>query len=210
MNFDIIEVVLDKYISTFRLKEEEYDKDILIEHCADALKHIGAARIYSKKVEEIEVQNRIAKLPLDCEHIMSLEPVTQKYFENGPNFITIDVPNGTKLNLVYQAIPMDSRGYPLIPGSVEVSTAVMWYLAYIQSLGGLHRNLNVQYTESQWQWYCGAARAALNVLNINQTQNVYNDFVRLNPLKDQYYKEFSGVGKPNSFDPTKLLYSHRR
>lgn len=202
MNFDVVEVVIDKTIRTFNLREWQYDIEVCAEDIAEAIKLIGAAKLYEDKVKAIVINSKVGRLPLDCEHIKSLIPASKYYQESG-SFIQVDVPDGTQVMLSYQALPTDSRGYPLVPDNAAIREAIMWYLIKILILRGEMKRISFQQAESEWQWRCGSARAELNVLNLHQANRVYNDFVRLNPLKDVHEKDYTELGKPNTTDRTK-------
>lgn len=202
MNFDHVEVVIDKLVRTFKLREWVYDIEDIVEDVAEALKLIGAAKLYAEKVQSIEVNGKIAKIPRDCENIMSLIPVSQYYRESG-SYIEVDVPDGTKITMKYQAMPTDERGYPVVPDNAAVREAIMWYLVKILILQKEIASIPYNVAESEWNWRCGSARGELNALNLQQANRMYNDFVRLNPLKDVHDNNYEAIGRGNTLDRTK-------
>ena len=207
MNFDPIEVVVDKVVRTFRLREWAYDLEDMAEDIAEALKLIGANKLYSTRTVDLEVNGRVALLPRDCEFIKSVHPKDKYYKEEG-NYIVIDKSDGSIITLNYQAIPLDVRGFPLVPDNAPVREAIMWYIVKILVLQGVVNSVGFQYAEQEWQWRCGSARADLNVPDVQMMEKVYQDFVRLNPLKDEWIKNFEGIGKQNTFDREKLKRSY--
>jgi hypothetical protein len=202
MNYDIIEVVVDKLVRTFGLREWQEDMDIFVEDIAEALKLIGAAKVFSEVTIELPVNGRIVKLPLDCENIMHLIPTAQHYQEHG-GFIVVDKPDGTVVTLKYQAMPLDTRGWPLVPDNAAVREAIMWFLVKNLTLRGEVNKITFQMAEQEWQWRCLSARGDLNAMSLQGVNKVYNDFVRLNPIKDQHLKDYVGVGKHNTLDREK-------
>ena len=197
MNYDILEVVVDKTVRTFKLREWQEDMDVFVEDIAEALKLIGAAKIYAEVVIDLPVVGRMVKLPLDCENIMHLIPTAQSYQESG-SYLIVDKPDGTVVTLKYQAMPLDSRGWPLVPDNAAVREAIMWYLVKNLTLRGEVTRITYQMAEAEWQWRCLSARGDLNAMSLQAVNKVYNDFVRLNPIKDQHLKNYVNVGQHNT------------
>jgi len=64
MNYDTVEVVIDRLLRTFKLQEWQYDVDALVEDIAEALKLIGAQKIFAEVTVELPVVSKLVKLPL--------------------------------------------------------------------------------------------------------------------------------------------------
>lgn len=197
MNYDPVEVVIDQLIRKFRLREWQYDIEECVEDIAEALKFIGAQKIYHDETAVLVVNSMLAPLPKGCQHVKSLLPVSTPYKEQGP-FIQIDLPDGTEIGLSYQAMPLDTRGYPLMPDHPSVRAAVMWFLVNTLVLQGEIKHIPLAFADAEWHWRCRSARAYLNTWDLQQANKVYNDFVRLNPLKDVHLKEYVELGKHNT------------
>lgn len=199
MNYDVVEVVIDKTIRTFKLREWTYDIESVVEDISEALKLIGASKVYLHTTIDVTVAGKIAMLPRACEHVISLVPENLYFVERG-GYLEVDAPDGTVLSLKCQVMPVDERGYPLVPDEVEVREAIMWYIVKILILQGELKRIPYATAESEWQWRCGAARAALNVMNSQQVNKVYNDFVRLNPIKNSHANNYAEAGKGPTLD----------
>ena len=208
MIYETVEVVIDKTIRTHRLKEWQFDIEELVEDIAEALKLIGAAKVFEEKVATIEINGGYGPLPKDLQHIKSLLPTGLKYRESG-SFIEMDEADGTEVTLAYQAMPVDARGYILVPDNAAVREAIMWYLTKILILQGEIKKIPFQMAESEWQWRCGSARADLNTWSIQDANNAYQDFVRLNPAKDQHLRDYPNLGAGNTLDREKNLNEYR-
>lgn len=208
MMYDPVEVVIDRTISTFKLREWTYDLEELVEHIAEALKFIGAAKIYEEKVVNIPINGGYGPLPLDLQHIKHTIPTSIPYRESG-SFIEVDVADGTEITLAYQAMPVDTRGYVLVPDAVEVRGAIMWYLAKVLVLQREITHIPFSTAEAEWQWRCGSARAALNTWSLQDAYKVYQDFVRLNPAKDVHDNNYENTGKSNTLNRSKNLNEYR-
>jgi hypothetical protein len=198
MNYDVVEVVIDKLVRTFRLRDWQYDIEDIAEDIAEALKLIGAAKNYEPVTKTYLVTNRMIKLPIEAEHIMQVSPPVP-YREQG-RFIVIDLADNSPVTVTYQTLPTDERGFPIVPDNAAVREAIMWYLVKILTLQGEIKRIPFDAAEQEWQWRCGSARGELNVMGVQQWSQVANDFTRLNPLKDQHLKEYKEVGKPNTLD----------
>lgn len=199
MNYDVVETVIDGLIRTLRLRDWQYDLEECVEDLAEGLKLIGAAKIYAEKSVLLEFNGYVAKLPADCQHLKGPSPSGPRYRESG-NFIEMQVPDGTKVLFDYQAMPVDTRGYPLVPDAVEVRQALIWWMIRTLVLQGEVTHIPFGTADAEWDWRCGSARAALNVWSISDAAAAYNNFVRLNPLKNQHENDYISVGGSNTFD----------
>ena len=197
MNFDPLEIVLDLVIRRLRLKEWQYDVEDWAEDIGEGLRHIGAVKVYEQKIAELEVNNYSARIPKDCINIMHLDPMNKPYIESG-SFIQTDDPDGTIIKLVYQAMPVDVRGYPLVPDSTAVREALMWYCIKWMALRGEVKNVSFASADQEWQWSCGSAQAELNIMSLIRWNGVANDYTRLNPIKDAFANNLTEVGKDNN------------
>lgn len=209
MNYDVVEVVIDRLISTFKLRDWQYDLEDYVEEIAEGLKLIGAAKIYAEKSVLLEFNGYVAKLPRDCQHLKGPSPSGPRYRESG-NFVEMQVADGTKVLFNYQAMPVDTRGYPLVPDAVEVRQALVWWLARTLTLQGELTRISFSVADKEWDWRCGSARASLNVWSVADAAAAYNNFVRLNPLKMQHENDYIGVGKPNSTHRSRHLDDNNR
>jgi hypothetical protein len=179
MNFEIPEVVIGKLTGVFNLKEHQYDFDSLIEDIAEALKLIGAAKLFAIRQCNVTVENKTFRMPRDLESIRSVHPDIP--YQQIGEFVQIDIKDGETVQLEYQAMPVDERGYVLVPDNVVVREAVMWYLAKNLILGGTIKTVSYGFAEQEWQWRCGSAQATMNVMSISAWAKVQSDFVTLNP-----------------------------
>jgi hypothetical protein len=179
MNFEIPEVVINKLISTFGIKEHQYDFDVLVEDIAEGLKLIGAAKLFAIRHCDITVENKTFRMPRDLESVRSIYPDIP--YQQIGEFIQVDVQDGQVVQLEYQAMPVDERGYVLVPDNVVVREAIMWYLAKILILRGEIKTVGYGFAEQEWQWRCGSAQATMNVMGISAWAKVQRDFVSLNP-----------------------------
>ena len=204
MNFDTVEVVIQRLIHTFKLRDWQYDIEDLVEDIAEALKHIGAASLYVDEIVDITINQNMGKLPSGVQNVKHLLPITTPFKLMG-GFVVVNAQDGAVIQAKCQMMPTDPRGYPLVPDNVAVREAIMWYLAKILILQKEIVTIGWQTAEQEWQWRCGSARAELNVMNIHEWSGVANDFTRLNPIKDIHRKEYVEMGKSNTLNRDRAL-----
>jgi len=186
MRYTVVEVVIDKLVTTLRLREWQYDIEEIVEHIAEALRLIGASKVYEEKVHLLTFTDKYALLPHDHINTRKIVPECTVYRESG-SAIEADISDGGTLELHYQALPLDERGYILVPDSTAVREALMWYLIKILTLQREITHINFQMAEQEWQWRCASARADLNVPS---AQTVYG-----------IYKDYTSFGVPRKTDP---------
>lgn len=208
MNYDPIEVVIDMTVRRFNLRDWSYDIDALAEDIAEGLKLIGAAKVYMEKTANLTVMSKMAKLPRDCENVKYLNPI-HKFFKESNSCLIINAADGTQIELVYQAMPTDTRGLPLVPDNAAVRAALMWYLASILILQGEISKISYSYAESEWQWRCGSARADLSNFNIHQMNTIHTNFTRLDPIKDAHQNDYMELDSPDTLDREKNRITNR-
>jgi hypothetical protein len=183
MIYTAIEVVIEKTVRRLRLREYQYDIEDFVEDAADALRHIGAEKVYEEKVQKLVINNYNAPIPLDCQHIMDVTPCTYDWRESGSFIEVLNVPDGTEVTIKYQAMPTDTRGYILVPNDVAVQEAIMWYLIRNMTMQQEIKHIGFQMAEVEWQWRCRSARASLNAWSINQAYKAYINYVQLGPVQ---------------------------
>lgn len=205
MLYDHVEVVINQLVRTFNLQDWQYDVEPLVEDIAEALKLIGAAKVYTDVVVDLQVSSYLIKLPAGLQHIKGLIPSGTPYRERGP-FLEVYMPDGATVTLEYQGMPLDTRGYVLVPDSPEVRAAVMWYLVKILILQGHITKINYQFADSEWNWRCGSARASLNAFSVQDAYKLYTNFVKLNPAKDQHLNNYEGMHSGNTLNREKNRY----
>jgi len=171
-----------------------------------ALKHIGGYNSLQTITKTVKVSNYTGRWPEDMHSI--------KRIKDHPNFVNkrsgfnISLEEG-EVEIEYERFPLDEEGFPLFPNNPSTIDAIVWFVGWYLSIQGLLPNgrLSPQYCESQWQWYCGQARAEGYVPSIDQWERMVNVFYRLIPLNNEYENEFENLNtretltrdKPNEY-----------
>ena len=203
MNFDPIETVIDLTVSTFGLKDWNWEVEDFVEQIAEGLKLIGAAKIFEDCIHVGIAQSNMVAIPRGVQNIKHIDPISRNYKESA-GFIVVDAEDGEEITIHYQGMPLDARGYPVVPDNAPTRQALMWWLARTLILQGHLKSVDFRTAEAEWQWRCGSARADLSVMNLSQWAGFTNDFLRLNPVKDQHAKRYVELGKPNTLDRGKV------
>lgn len=108
---------------------------------------------------------------------------TNKDFNINHNRITTAFQTGI-LRLQYLALPVDEKGWPMVPDNVSFRDALFWKIAYQISMRNPKLMANpimqdMRYCKSQWDYYCTQARAAANMPDLDMTVRIKNNWLRL-------------------------------
>lgn len=70
------------------------------------------------------------------------------------------------VKIKYLAMPVDDDGFPVIPDNESYKEAFFWKVSRQLAIRGQLKNRELTYDkcDSEWQWYCGQARAEGNAL----------------------------------------------
>jgi hypothetical protein len=104
------------------------------------------------------------------------------------------------LHVRYLAIPIDERGFPLIPDSQSYRDALFWRCAYMCSIGRpdllkSDQMKNIEFTENRWHFYCAQAGAKATAPNLQMIERIKNNFMRLMNTVDDDSTNYSSLGK---------------
>lgn len=113
-------------------------------------------------------------------------------------FIHVSEESGD-LHISYQAMPLDSEGYPLVPDDVSFREAVYRYIVYKWIYPKYLRN-EVQErayrdAEDKWLWYCGQAGAKAQMPNLAKMESIARSYLSLRPNTQQFKTFFEDLNK---------------
>ena len=128
---------------------------------------------------------------------------TNNDFDINFNKITTSFQHGI-ISLQYLAIPIDERGWPLVPDDVSFRDALFWKCAYrlsMRSPGCLPnpQMQSMQYCKDMWDSYCRQARAAAYMPDLAMTERFANNWLRLIPGGEQH-RDYATLGKPQNLN----------
>ena len=114
-----------------------------------------------------------------------------------PGYIKMNVESGY-IMLAYQAIPTDSKGYPMIPDDAEFLEAIYWYIVmklyYPQWVSGQIRDAVYYDARRSWSYFCKQAYGQALMPNTDQLEMIKNSWLRLVPEIREHDSGFSSLG----------------
>ncbi len=122
------------------------------------------------------------------------------------NKITSGMQHGY-LEIYYQALPIDDRGFPLIPDNQSFRDALFWKVAYHLCLRDpdIFKNpqlKDLRYTKGQWNFYCVQARAEANMPDEQGMARLANNWLDLLKPTHLHLHKFKGLGEPSHLNLT--------
>jgi hypothetical protein len=115
-----------------------------------------------------------------------------------PGYIKMNVESGW-IMLAYQAIPTDTKGYPMIPDDASFLEAIYWYIVmklyYPQWVAGQIRDAVYYDARRSWNYYCKQAYGQGLMPNTDQLESIKNSWVRLVPEIKEHTSGFSALGQ---------------
>lgn len=180
-----IEQTIAKIIDDLDLGDKDIPLESIIEWINSGLRRIGAYDQFEKKVARIRIIDFKGNLPSDFYRIDS-RLFTESH-RIGHNTITIGHKTAT-IDLPYLAMPVDERGYPLVPDEEVFQEALLWLVASKLALQDKlsNKQLTFEYCDTRWRRFMLSARAEANMGDIQFMQRRVNDSRRLkyslNPL----------------------------
>lgn len=191
-----IEETIAKIVDDLNLGDRDIAFESMVEWIASGLKRIGAYDQFEAKVARISVTDFRGQLPADFYRVNS--SLFSEPHKIGNNTITIGHKTAT-IDLPYLAMPVDERGYPLVPEEETYQEALMWLVASKLCLRGELPNpkLDFVYCDSRWRRFMLSARAEAYMGDIQFMQRRGNDFRKLkyntNPQRN------GGIGNEEYF-----------
>lgn len=130
---------------------------------------------------------------------VSINQFTQCDYNINFNRITTSFKDGL-LRVQYLAMPIDERGWPLVPDDVSFRDALFWKVAYHLSMRNPKclsnpRMQDMEYCRQKWNYYCVQARAAANMPDLAMTERLANNWLRLFNTVDDSSDYYRTVGK---------------
>jgi hypothetical protein len=211
-----INVVIAKIIRDLNFGGKEIPKNSLIEWLAEASLFIGSFNQFYNKNAEVTIEDYQGTLP--CDHYKTIQILDGYCFDNSNDYLIGDTEaeiQGTKITnkdyrvelnqittayrtgkikILYQAIPVDDCGLPLIPDNVAYREALFWFVAWKLAFRG-EINQNWRECKSEWHSYCKKARASANMPDLAQIERLKNIWLNLEVDQYQYSQMFSTLGK---------------
>lgn len=201
--YEIIERVLDTFDS------EELDFSVMVRHISDALLLIGVFDQFHHKVEKISIISNRGMLPKDLVYVNQIRtcdthkalryagtPFHPAIDPNSPDlysesdytytlnnsYIFTNFESG-ELEMAYTAMPVDEKGFPLIPDDIKYKLALEYYLmeriAFKLYLQDKISDRKYERISQEKHWYMGAAQSRGRMPSVDQLETIKNAFSRL-------------------------------
>ena len=135
-------------------------------------------------------------------------PITNQFTTTDYNINFNKITTGFRygiLNLQYLALPIDKKGWPLVPDDVSFRDALFWKVAYHISMRNPRllnnpRMQDMEYCKQKWNYYCVQARAAANMPDLAMTERFANNWLRLFNTTDDSSDYYRSLGKKQTLD----------
>ena len=198
-----IKVIFDKIMRHPLL--QDLSIETIVDYSIDFMRIVGVPSIFEEKVEKVEVINYRASLPCDYYQMIQIRALDPNYnilgtfryssdsfhmsdtkpeyadysYKVQGNIIYLSVPNGL-IEIAYQAIPIDSDGYPLIPDNSSFTRALEAYIkkqhfTILFDLGKIGNGPLAQ-VQQDYAWAVGDCQSEFNRLTIDKAESFYNSW----------------------------------
>ena len=198
-----IKVIFDKIMRHPLL--QDLSIETIVDYSIEFMRIVGVPSMFEEKVEKAEVINYRASLPCDYYqmiqiraldpnhnilgtfryssdsfHMSDTKPEYADYsYKVQGNIIYLSVPNGL-IEIAYQAIPIDSDGYPLIPDNSSFTRALEAYIkkqhfTILFDLGKIGNGPLAQ-VQQDYAWAVGDCQSEFNRLTIDKAESFYNSW----------------------------------
>lgn len=119
-------------------------------------------------------------------------------YTTNDNFIFTSFKDSANILIAYKAYPVDDNGFPLIPDNEKFRQAVQWYimckLDYKMWRGQKLSDKQFNYTETQRDWYIGAATTSGLTPTIDQMESWAQQTMHLLPRLHLHAENFDTLG----------------
>jgi hypothetical protein len=109
------------------------------------------------------------------------------------------------ITIQYLAMPVDDRGWPMVPDNVSFRDALFWKVAYHMSMRDPSKLRNqrmqdMEYCRSQWNRTCVQARAESNMPDLATLERLKNQWLSLVPNYNMERNDYRALGKPQNIN----------
>lgn len=192
-NYISIRGMLREVISKLGLREvHNLPTHDILSWMGQALSFIGGYNSLETTTAKVKIVNYTGQFPKDMYAIIRVRGYS-KFISKRTGF-TVDLQEG-EVEIEYDRFPVDDDGFPVFPNDSSTKEAIVWYVAKYLSIQDKlpNKRMGPDYCDSQWQWYCGQARAEGFAPSIDQWERMVNNFYRMMPLNNEYANEFKGL-----------------
>jgi hypothetical protein len=117
-------------------------------------------------------------------------------YQMNPNFLHFSFPEG-KVELFYDAFPVDEKGLPMIPKDHKVTQALSWFIMrQLLMRGMVHPTITFQEADARWENYYVRAQNSMKQMTVAQREQFSRNWLSVMPTvprEDDFYTEVSDV-----------------
>lgn len=211
-----IKLILDKLTRHPLLQDVSLEQ--VVDYTVDFLRIVGVPTMYEEKVAELTIVDYRAVLPLDFHTITQIKLVDGVCFRHSSDSFhlakdtikSIDLTYKIQGNLIYtsiekgdiliayNAIAVDTNGYPLLPDNSNFTRALELYIkkqifTIFFDLGKISGAI-LQNVQQEYAWAVGACETEFNRLTIDQAESLFNSFTRLLSRPREHLTGFKNIG----------------
>lgn len=188
---------------------EDIPFETVVDYAVDFIRIVGTPPSFLEKTQEIEIKDYRGVLPCDFYQIIQarvvdgdgkmgafrystdsfhMSPTKPKHggltYKIQGSCIITSIPDG-KIEIAYEALPIDDDGYPLIPDNSSYSRAlelyikVQWFTVLFDT-GKISPQV-LSNTQQQYAWAVGQAQTDLIRPTIDQMETISNMWNKLLP-----------------------------
>ena len=197
--------IIEQVASIFDISEVPFT--FLVDAAGDALEFVTSVETAYDKTETVNILDYRALLPCDILeinqvrhgdskkalvyssnsfHLADAENANQNdndlTYRINANYIFTSFKKGP-LEINYQALPVDDKGYPLIPNNVSFRNAVYYHILYkvAQKLYLVDKITDRKYKdiEQSRDWYIAQAQSKAKIPSIDKMEAIKNSYMRI-------------------------------
>lgn len=222
--YEIIERVMDFF------DEESLNFSSMVRHISDALLLVGAPAQFTNVVEEIPIVEYRGMLPNGLIYINQvrmcdthealrytgntfhpainssspdIHSESQKTYQLNNSHIYTSFEEGT-IEVAFKKMPVDEKGFPLIPDNVQYKMAMENYLmeriAFKMFLSNKLSEAKYRLIQKEREWYMGAAESKGKLPSVDKMETIKNAFSRMLTQTMAHSTFFTSVTDPETMN----------
>lgn len=192
-----IRLILDKIMRHPLM--QDISLETAVDYTVDFMRIVGSPTIFEEKTVVIEVQDHRAALPCDYYQMIQVRSSNSSFRYSTDTFHMSDNHNSAveltykiqgniiytsikegEIELSYEAISVDSDGFPLIPDNSSFTRALelyikeQWFTMLFDT--GKISSAILQNTQQKYSWAVGDCQSEFNRMSIDKAESFYNSW----------------------------------
>lgn len=210
-NYTNIRIILDKIMRHPLM--QDLSLETAVDYTIDFMRIVGVPTMFEEKTVKLNVDKYKAQLPKDYYRMVQIRTTNGNVFKYSTdsfytkkdktgsltykiqgNFIYTSIEDGC-IEVSYEAIAVDSDGYPLIPDNSSFTRALNAYIkkqwfTILFDLGKVHSAV-LDHAEQEYAWAVGDCQTEFNRLTLDKAESFYTSWRSLivdNKLHSKRFK----------------------